>query len=86
MEDDVLVEELSGLGALDPPLVVADEAALVEARPLGAEEGAAPAARRAQVVHLAERSQVRSFQSVNHFKVDLLLGPLQTSRTSSYSK
>ena len=54
MEDDVLVEEFSGLGALDPPLVVADEAALVEARPLGAEEGAAPAARRAQVVHLAE--------------------------------
>ena len=54
MEDDVLVEELSGLGALDAPLVVADEAALVEARPLGAEKGAAPAARRAQVVHLAE--------------------------------
>ena len=61
MEDDVLVEELPGLGALDPPLVVADEAALVEARPLGAEEGAAPAARRAQVVHLAEMSQVRKF-------------------------
>ena len=80
------MEELSGLGALDPPLVVADEAALVEARPLGAEEGAAPAARCAQVVHLGEMLQVRSFQNVNHFKVDLLLGPLQTYQASYFEE
>ena len=52
MEDDVLVEELAGLGAGHLPLVVAHQAPLIEPRALGAEEGATAAAGRAQVVHL----------------------------------
>ena len=57
MEDDVLVEELCGLGALHAPLVVAHQRPLVEARALGAEEGPPAAPGRAQVVDLEMSSQ-----------------------------